>query len=326
MDTATHIVMGITLGGLATIDPNIADYTAAQGVIIATVIGSQIPDIDTVLKLKNNAQYLRNHRGVTHSIPAIFIWSILISTIIHYFYPNITFNHLYFWTLLAIVIHVITDIFNAYGTQALRPFTNKWLALGVINTFDPIIFAIHAVGSIFIIVSPENASASIFFYVLTLFYYMLRMLHRKHLIAHVKKIIPHAEEIWASPSYRMRNYHIAIMTATHYYVAKSKKNQIHIVDTFERIPIPSHPLIEAAQKDDNIKAFLSFSKVYRWDISEYDTYDEVRFTDLRYRTKKNHYPFVAVIHFDKGKKVIESYTGWVFTEEKLQKKLSILEG
>ena len=32
------------------------------------------------------------------------------------------------------------DIFNSYGTQALRPISNKWIQLGVINTFDPIIF------------------------------------------------------------------------------------------------------------------------------------------------------------------------------------------
>ncbi len=48
------------------------------------------------------------------------------------------------------------------GTQALRPFTNKWLTLGIINTFDPIIFTIHGIGSVFIILSPENASASLF--------------------------------------------------------------------------------------------------------------------------------------------------------------------
>ena len=43
-------------------------------------------------------------------------------------------------------LHVFVDIFNAYGTQALRPFSKKWVALGVINTFDPFIFGIHCIG------------------------------------------------------------------------------------------------------------------------------------------------------------------------------------
>lgn len=40
------------------------------------------------------------------------------------------------------LLHVFVDIFNSYGTQALRPISNKWIQLGVINTFDPIIFNI----------------------------------------------------------------------------------------------------------------------------------------------------------------------------------------
>ena len=54
MDTATHTVMGIGLGGLATIDPAISTEGGAMGtILIATIIGSQAPDFDTVLKLKN---------------------------------------------------------------------------------------------------------------------------------------------------------------------------------------------------------------------------------------------------------------------------------
>ena len=44
------------------------------------------------------------------------------------------------------VLHVFVDIFNSYGTQALRPITNKWIQLSVINTFDPIIFIILSTG------------------------------------------------------------------------------------------------------------------------------------------------------------------------------------
>lgn len=63
MDTGTHVVMGIALGALATVDPVVAGSSqAAIGIMTATIIGSQIPDIDTVLKLKNNADYIRNHR------------------------------------------------------------------------------------------------------------------------------------------------------------------------------------------------------------------------------------------------------------------------
>ena len=80
MDTGTHFVMGIALGGLATLDPVVVDGSVtAQAVLVGTILGSQAPDIDTILKLRNNAVYIRNHRGITHSIPAVLLWPILIS-------------------------------------------------------------------------------------------------------------------------------------------------------------------------------------------------------------------------------------------------------
>ena len=53
MDTGTHIVMGIALGGLALADPVVASHSITTTAVIAgTIIGSQAPDIDTVLKLE----------------------------------------------------------------------------------------------------------------------------------------------------------------------------------------------------------------------------------------------------------------------------------
>lgn len=131
MDTGTHVVMGISLGGLALLDPVVsADPQMAHAVMIATIAGSQAPDIDTVLKLKNNAVYIRNHRGFTHSIPAVLFWSLLIPAVIFPFVPGANLLHLWLWTLLAVVLHVFVDIFNAYGTQAIRPFSKNGWRLG----------------------------------------------------------------------------------------------------------------------------------------------------------------------------------------------------
>ncbi len=38
-------------------------------------------------------------------------------------------------------IHIWQDLFNVYGTQALRPFTDRWIAWNIIHIFDPFIFA-----------------------------------------------------------------------------------------------------------------------------------------------------------------------------------------
>ena len=48
----------------------------------------------------------------------------------------------------------------------------------------------------------------------------------------------------------------------------------------------------------------------------------MRLIDLRYRSN-NRYPFVAVAHVNDDLQVVNSYTGWIFSEDKLQQKLQI---
>ena len=76
MDTATHIAIGVGLTALATQDPAMASTFATATTLI---VGSLIPDGDTVLKLKDNATYISHHRGITHSIPFTILWPILIT-------------------------------------------------------------------------------------------------------------------------------------------------------------------------------------------------------------------------------------------------------
>ena len=108
-----------------------------------------------------------------------------------------------------------------------------------------------------------------------------------------------------------------------FFVGRSEDEKVEILDRFKRVPVPQTLLIEAAKKDSNISAFLSFSPVYRWEIDEFNDYYEVRFIDLRYRSN-GHYPFVAVVQLDCNLEHLTSYTGWVFSEKKLRKKLGII--
>src|SRR5699024_11985661 len=103
---------------------------------------------NTILILKNNAVYIRNLCGMTHSISSVIMWGIFISFLIFLFVPEVNFLHLCLWTFFAVAFHVFVDIFNAYGTQSIRPFSHKWVALGFINTFDPYIFFLHVAGII----------------------------------------------------------------------------------------------------------------------------------------------------------------------------------
>lgn len=324
MDTGTHVVMGLALGGLATLDPAVANSAVtATAVLVGTIVGSQAPDIDTVLKLKDNAVYIRNHRGITHSIPAVLLWPLAITAAIYPFFPEADLLHLWLWTFLAVFLHVFVDIFNAYGTQALRPFSSKWIALGIINTFDPVIFGLHVIGLIFWGIGFHPGYTFLIIYVLLIFYYAIRFITQRRVLKEVKRLIPDATDIIISPTLKFHHWRIAVMNKHQFFVGRARNNKVTILDQFNRVSVPSSPIIEAAKKDKNLSAFLSFSPVYRWEIEEYDDYYEVRFIDLRYRSK-DYYPFVAVVQLDLNLHIITSYTGWIFSEEKLRKKLEIV--
>jgi inner membrane protein len=324
LDTGTHFVMGIALGGLATLDPAVSSSAiTAQAVIVGTIVGSQAPDIDTILKLRNNAVYIRNHRGITHSIPAVMLWPILITGFLFVLFPDVNLLHLWLWTFFAVFLHVFVDIFNAYGTQALRPLTSNWIALGVINTFDPFIFGLHVAGLILWGFGSPPGYTFLTMYFILIIYYLARIREHKLIKRSVKQQIPEASKIILSPTMRFHRWKIAVITEKHFHVARCENRYLTILDTFDRLPLPDSKIIDAAKYDKNLSAFLSFSPVYRWEIGQTDQYYEVRFIDLRYRSN-GFYPFVAVVHLDHDLNITNSYTGWIFSEDKLKKKLNIV--
>lgn len=324
MDTGTHVVMGVALGGLATLDPVVSSTPElTQAVMIGAIIGSQAPDFDTILKLKNNAAYLKNHRGITHSIPFLFIWPTLITFALQFIFPYIPVVHLWLWTFLAVFIHVFVDIFNAYGTKALAPIKKKWIALGVINTFDPFIFGVHIVGIVFWRFGTDPGWTFLIMYIFLSFYYIWRIIAKQNVQSKLKEEHPDATHIFISPTFKWNSWHVVVRTLEKMYVAKVVKGKVCYFEAYPFEPIPDDEIINAAQKDENLKAFLSFSPAYRWEvIEEYHGYT-VKFVDLRYRSK-GHYPFIAIVRLDHDKQILSSYTGWIYNNETLQRKLEFI--
>lgn len=323
MDTGTHLVMGIAISGLALADPVVASSPVTfAAVATGIILGSQAPDVDTILKLRNNAVYIRHHRGITHSLPAVMIWPILITIVLHLFFQSANVLHLWLWTFGAVALHVFVDIFNAYGTQAIRPISKRWVALGIINTFDPIIFGMHVVAILAWLFGAPPVPTMATLYTVLVLYYVVRIFLHRAVVKAVKSTVPDAENVILSPTRYFLQYRVAANSKTHHYVGRAYGRSITIYDQFVIKPLPATPLFNAAVQDENFKSFLSFSPIYRWEVRTLKNgLQEVRLIDLRYRSN-NRYPFVAVAHLDEDYHIVQSYTGWIFTEEKLQSKLA----
>lgn len=104
--------------------------------LTGTLIGSHAPDFDTVLRVKGFAAYIQYHRGITHSIPALFIWPALIALPLGFGFGVL--QHwfvLYLWIFLSVVLHVLLDTLNSYGVQSTRPFSAQWVHLDILAIF-----------------------------------------------------------------------------------------------------------------------------------------------------------------------------------------------
>src|SRR5699024_1081255 len=238
MDTGTHIAMGVAIAGLSTLDPAVhSDPALFNAVFVGVIAGSHAPDFDTILKLRNNATYIRHHRGLTHSIPAVILWGILIAGIIHLFVPQVNFLHLWAWTFLAVCVHVLVDIFNAYGTQAYRPFTNKWIAHGFINTFDPYIFTLHIAGIGAWLLGANPGYTWLVIYTVILLYYIKRYLDKREIVRKIKDYFPNTKDIATSPTMKQNYWRVAITTPDKFYVGTIQDGHISIVDEFDKVPL-----------------------------------------------------------------------------------------
>ncbi|MCD8829998.1 metal-dependent hydrolase [Staphylococcus gallinarum] len=322
MDTATHIVMGIGLTALATQDPAMAGSFAATATTL--VVGSLIPDGDTVLKLKDNATYISNHRGITHSIPFTILWPLLIALFIFTFFKNVDITHIWLWAQLAVFLHVFVDIFNSYGTQALRPITNKWIQLSVINTFDPIIFVIWCIGIALWVIGLHPFAVFFPLIGVLVIYYIIRFRMQAIIKKRALQQIQQEHQpvkVFVAPTMKFFEWRVAVQTESYDYVGRSFSRNIVFSDKSKRHPFPSDDLMDYVKNDKNIKTFLNFSSIYRWQATKNDDgTTEIRLIDLRY-LKNGHYSFVAIAHLNLDNNIDHSYIGWVFSEDKLQKKL-----
>jgi len=81
------------------------------------------------------------HRGLTHSVFLVPVWAALFSAISRLFW-KVKGWKLYGVGLLAVFIHDTSDLFNAWGTGYLEPFSTKRITFGTIPIVDLTLWAI----------------------------------------------------------------------------------------------------------------------------------------------------------------------------------------
>jgi inner membrane protein len=314
MDTGTHLVMGIGLFALAHLDPALTHTPTTHAVLAGTIIGSQAPDSDTVYRLINNTLYIKNHRGFSHSLPMFFLWPLLITAIIYLFLPEAHLLHLWLWTWLAVFIHIFIDLFNTYGTQALRPITKEWISWDILNIFDPFLFALHLVGFLMWFLLPAYPG-QIFaiIYAIIILYVAWRTWTHQRLLEWVKKETAVKGQYLVTPTYQWDRWNVILVQPHQVRMGEIRQKQLLWTGHLS-LQDQDHPAVIASKKASTVQAFLSFTSYGFPQVLKHSFGYEVRWLDVRYHHKR-HFPFLAVVLLDQQLQIIDSYVGWKSKEQ-----------
>ncbi|MFI8711428.1 metal-dependent hydrolase [Brevibacillus brevis] len=310
MDTGSHLLLGVTLAGLAHITPAVAnDPALAQALMIATVVGSHAPDFDTVARLRGISFYIRFHRGITHSIPALFLWPLIISLSLAWGFGLMgQFGILYGWTLLAVMLHVFLDMLNAYGVQCIRPISKRWVHLDVLAIFEPLVFAVHLAAAIWWIAF--RGDPSVLFpvaYAMTLVYIGVRAWQHHRNVKRVVRALETRGISHVFPSIHPFHWRFVVETEELFYTGRIEYTRVILEDVYPKQQRDA--IIQATVGVDGVRAFLGFAQRIHVTWKEIADGYEVTWSDVRFWYNRK-LPFGVDVVLDRDLNVVDHRLGW----------------
>jgi inner membrane protein len=136
MDPITHAFSGAVIHQLG------FRRKAALFVLIFSAIA---PDFDYITYLWGADVFLRYHRGITHGIPALIVFPVIMAFI---FRKKGGFFYYYLVSFLGYGSHLFLDLTNQYGTRILSPLDWNQYSLDLTFIIDPYV----TVGSLLCII------------------------------------------------------------------------------------------------------------------------------------------------------------------------------
>ncbi|MEY4480398.1 MAG: hypothetical protein RLZZ267_1076 [Bacillota bacterium] len=310
MDTATHILIGSTLAGLALIDPNLAGNEALiQATLVATLIGSNAPDFDTLSRIRGFKSYLTNHRAFTHSLTAMLIWPILITLPISFIF-GVTENifTLLLWSFIAVLTHVFMDWLNAYGVQCFRPLSQKWHHLDLLSIFDPILFALHLTGLLLWVFT--NFEATLIFivvYSLTAIYIILRAMQHHFILKLLKLRYPDEITIHLIPKLHWKQWQFVVELENFFMIGHINGTSVYVDSNFQKEE--ENPVIRATKNTDGVRTFLHFADRVHVSSKKVVEGYEVSWSDMRFNYQKK-LSFGVDLLLDENLNIIDQKMGY----------------
>jgi inner membrane protein len=249
MDPITH-----TLTGIAVKQAGLHRRSA----LLIVVLASLLPDIDYITRLWGTDVLLRYHRGITHSIFALFTFSLLFGLS---FKSRCGFFYAFTLTFICYGLHILFDLTNQYGTRVLAPL--DWNAYGLDLTFiiEPWITIPLLISFIAGRLNKKRAQAIALLTflliagVLTIRYSLqgeAKAFLKQKIDANIYRVYPIPNDFltWSFLTKTPEGVNIGMVDLF--------SKRVAVVETFNRPQ--SDPLIEASKRSPVVQNFLYFAK------------------------------------------------------------------
>jgi inner membrane protein len=307
VDPVSHFLIGSAVYALAPAE-------AGAAVAAATLLGAEAPDSDVVIRwARGPVAWLEHHRGPTHGPFGVLGFSAAIAGVISPF-TAVPFLSLFLWAVAGAVSHVLFDVTNNYGTQAIWPFSRKRLALDWSPVIDLPLILLLAGGWLVVWLWPGTGRQAVFgiVWAIVLLYYGLRRQWHAKALALVQARFPGAsppDSLSVHPTFLS-------LTVWRYVVKEEDQFMTGLVSVTRGIvtePSVSHhrddAVIAASLQAPTVGVFLRFARHPRAEYKQEspDLYT-VRWTDMRYEVD-GHSPFSVLAMLDRDLNLLDERLG-----------------
>lgn len=149
MDTPSHGLAG------ALLDRTLTDRPGARAALWIGFVASMLPDLDFYF-LSDRLDYLRNHRGWSHSFVYLPVFALAIAYVAKLFFRRARFRDLWLFGAVGILSHILFDWMTSFGTMFFTPLSRARFALDWVFIIDPFFTLIPAVALLFALRRPDR--------------------------------------------------------------------------------------------------------------------------------------------------------------------------
>jgi inner membrane protein len=145
MDNITHTLTAVAISHAGFI-------RKTRFATAAVVVAANLPDIDIIWGRMGTIDYIKYHRGITHSILGGIVLGFLTGLIAYELgrhlrpskkpMPPVSRKWLVLACLAGCASHLLLDFTNAYGIRPFLPFSARWYAWDIMFIVDPLLIGL----------------------------------------------------------------------------------------------------------------------------------------------------------------------------------------